>query len=415
MAAHRRQATRNNPSSTQQESELPSFRFDDEEEESADAEPVLTQFGVDEDEDVNAYTLQLDNPLALLPDDDDDYALKEHMASQQQISQHEQEEFKESLEKEFDLCFNEANDNDDEAADEAPVNNNNNTYHCTQGALDAASVLVGGFDNGPCPGVVLRKHDEESMEEFYRHCGRTDFGPRDNNSTINDSNTAPPVHLDNDGALADQIATNLRKDGITGLTEEEREFVANVKQGKNSTKHKATQESLKHRFFERLAMCGGHVAPLATEQQPNPHDLSDEAPNDYRWFSVVGGAKNASKTKIINDSFVCVAMKWTCKTGPNKGRHCEASTFDKCMEQLTLIFQDDGVQCSYSKDFNKGGEFHGICKPQWDAIRKVDSKFGAGRNCARTGKELFTKFASPIRNGDIQPFENAEDSLLCVV
>ena len=108
-------------------------------------------------------------------------------------------------------------------------------------------------------------------------------------------------------------------------------------------------------------------------------------------------------------------MKWTCKTGKNKGRQCEASAFDKHVEQLTLIFQDAGAQYSYSKDFNKSGEFHGAVKSQWDAIRKVDPKFGTGRNKARTDKELFTKFVTAVREGEIRPYENPEDLLLCII
>ena len=434
---NRRPGTRSHPSSTQELDldDFPPLRLDDDDP-SSQHEPVLTQVddtgGVDNADYVITdegydYSPQHDNPSALLPDGDDDYALKEYMASQQQISQH----FQQEVATEFDLQVDE-----ESSADEEDVNNNTNPTY-TQRTLDAASVLANGFssDNDDkaddCAGLVRREkpvdaedaaEDEEFMRKYHECNQRNGITTsaaegmataEEPSKTVAKSTTvAEPV---DDESLAAQIAANLRKDGIGGLTEEEQAFVDNVKCGKNSTKHNATQQSLKKRFFETLSQCGGHLSVLADEEKPNVHDLSSEAPVDKRWFSACGGAKNAAKRKIINDSFVCVFMKWTCKTGKNIGKQCEPSTFDKCMEQLTVVFQDAGAQCSHSQDFNKGGQFHGVVLQRWKDIRKDDPKFGTGRNRARVDKDLFVKFVAAARDGTIRPYEDSEHLVICMI
>lgn len=102
-------------------------------------------------------------------------------------------------------------------------------------------------------------------------------------------------------------------------------------------------------------------------------------------------------------------------SGPNKGKPYEPSTFDKYMEQLTLVFQDAGVQHSYAQDFNKGGEFHGIVLEKWNQIRQEDPKFGTGSNRARVDTDLFTKFVSAIRSGEIRPYEDREHLVICII
>jgi len=89
---NRRPGTRNNPSSTQQEDDdqYPLLSFEDD-----DGDPqqqALTQ-GDDSVADTHlflaqdSYTPQCDNPSELMPDGDDDCALKEHMHTQERISQ----------------------------------------------------------------------------------------------------------------------------------------------------------------------------------------------------------------------------------------------------------------------------------------------------------------------------------------
>jgi len=417
-------------SSTQEEAteeiKLPPLNLEREDEQQQN-EQVLTQLEDENfviDDSNYSYAPQHDNPSALMPSDEDDYALKEYMASQEQISQH----FDREARDEFQL-----NLDDDSSVEEE----NNNAPSYTQRTLDAASMLLGGFasaspvdkhhglplldtehdpvdgdDNdgaaGNYPGLTSGRpndpdDDLDADDEFMRKCHQYNQKHKIVTRTIDP---------DDDAALADQIANSLRKDGITGLSEAERAEVANCKRGKNKSKYMNTQASLKKRFFDTLATYGGHLAVLAQEEKPNPYDLSEESPLDKRWFAVVGGPKNASKKKIINDSFVCVFKKWTCKSGPKIGQQYEPSTFDKYMEQLTLVFQDAGVQHSYSQDFNKGGEFHGVVLEKWEQIRKQDLTFGTGKNRARVDSDIFTMFVSAIRNGDIRPYEDPEHLVL---
>jgi len=156
MARH--MATRGHPSSTQQDAnDYPGIALD--EDDGVDDSNLLT-IGEDSNEfvinDSNYnYAPQFDNPSFLLPDDEDDYALKEHLNSQQQLHEQQQQAFQQELEQEFDLDFNNQDNSSDDEEEDKEVDHddtvaadvNNSTHHCTQGTLDAASILVGGFDS----------------------------------------------------------------------------------------------------------------------------------------------------------------------------------------------------------------------------------------------------------------------------
>jgi len=304
----RRPGTRSNPSSTQEVDAVafPPLRLDGEEE-LQDYEQALTQNDVNADGVNNSnfvitdegydYSPQYDNPSSLMPDNEDDYALKEYMASQQQISQR----FEQEIQNEFDLDL----DNDDSSVAEEV--NNNNVPPYTQGTLDAASILVSGFDTTSssldvannvaadhaaegCPGFVRREKpdDPDDLEDD------NDFMKKYHEYNKKHNIVARALDPDDDKLIADEIANNLRKYGITGLSEEEQAKIANCKQGKNKSKYMSTQQSLKKRFFDTLGTYGGHLSVLAQQEKPNPWDLSDESPMDKRWFAVVGGPKNAS-------------------------------------------------------------------------------------------------------------------------
>lgn len=236
---HRRPGTRNNPSSTQLEVEFSGLQLGEDKAAQDDQELTQDQFFVPENDN---YTPQIDNASSMLPDDDDDYVLKEHMQSQQQAHLHDQEQFKKSLEQEFETDFNALedkfmHDNNNDSTQATSVN------HYTQGALGAASVLVGGFDGRPCPSAVRCQHYDEMDEELERQCigfknctlgvvpTADNLVPR--NAAVNYSKSDPPIppsiDPNDDGTLTFEIASNLCKDGNTGLSEEERSFVANKK------------------------------------------------------------------------------------------------------------------------------------------------------------------------------------------
>jgi len=378
----RRPATRNNPSSTQ-EVDTEAVAAAEEED-----EPVLTQMDVFEEENLviddsnYSYAPQFDNPSSLLPDNDDDYALKEYMNSQQQISQREQEQFKAQLEDEFQLNFD-PSDNEKEEQDNAAA-----THHCTQGTLDAASILAGGFNPTADDDTTRRNKDTEEDKADV---------PAD------------------DDALAAELASFSREHGLDGLDEEEKKHVENCNEGKNSTKHQNKQASLETQFMDTIAIFGGHLKTLATESKPNKNHLTEPNSIDKRFYAVCGGEKNPAKHKIVNNCLVLCAMKWNCKSGRNKGKALQSSSFNKCMEQLFIVLAEKGIRYSYLQDFNKKGDFHGVVKGRWRKIRQSDPEFGTGSNRARADKDLFRKFVQAVRDRNIRPCEDPEHLVLCVI
>jgi len=386
----RRPGTRSNPSSTQEDNwnEFPLLQLDGNDNQE---QHVLTQddFGrVNVSFSVNEYRPQLDNPSQLMPDDEDDYALKAYMASQEEANRHEQEEFKNQLESEFQLSYPSSEDADEP---EEPNNNNNNITY-TQGTFEAASVLAGGF---------FASVDTEANNNIASEV---------NNNNVNNTGGQPNI--------AAELANQMRAHGFAGLSEEDKKHIENSKdEGKNTKKYNNTQESLEKRFMDTLTAYGGIelLKSLGNEMVPNPHDLSEQSPLDYKFYSVVGGSKSADKHKIMNDSLVLCAMKWNKKSGKNKGKQHEPSTFAKYMDQLSYVFKEKGVQYSYSIDFNKKGQFHGILKKKWAEARKQNPKFGTAPNKARVEQALFRKFISAIRNNDITPYTNPEHLCICVI
>ena len=93
---------------------------------------------------------------------------------------------------------------------------------------------------------------------------------------------------------------------------------------------------MEKRFMDTFTKHGGIdlLKSLGTDMVPNPHDLSEQSPHDFKFYSVVGGPKNSDKHKIMNDALALCAMKWTNQTGKNKGKQHEPSTFAKHMDQL---------------------------------------------------------------------------------
>ena len=422
----RHPATRNHPSSSQ-DMELENFPLLQLDQDNDKERHVLTQieeYGrVNVSYSANDCTPQLDNPSAIMPDNEDDYVLKEYMASQEASNRKDQEQFKNDLENEFQLQFN-----DDESTvneeQEPSVDNNNITY--TQGAFEAASVLASGFfppssnnnnsvaysgndvadssGGRPCPGLIGRDSDGNMVFED---------GDGDEPSAV------PSVATKPNSDIAKELANQMRAHGFCGLSEEDNNHIENSKnEGKNSSKYNNTQETLEKRFMDTLTMYGGIdlLKSLGKEMVPNPNDLSEDSPVDFKFYSVVGGPKNADKHKIMNDCLVLCAMKWINQTGKNKGKQHEPSTFAKYMDQLSCyVFKEKGILYSYSNDFNKKGQFHGILKKKWADVRKANPKFGTAPNKARVEQALVRKFVTAIRNGDIRPYENSEHLCLCVI
>jgi len=109
VGVSRRPAARNHPSSAQEIAldDCPLLELDDNEQE-RHALAQVDNFGrvnvsFSANDECNEHRPQLDNPSQLMPDNDDDHALKEHMASQEEANRNEQEAFKEQLESEFQL------------------------------------------------------------------------------------------------------------------------------------------------------------------------------------------------------------------------------------------------------------------------------------------------------------------------
>jgi len=412
----RRPGTRSNPSSTQEATvdEYPLLSFEDEQQEQQ--EPILTQ--MEEDHDDHQYTPQFDNPSAIMPDDDDDYALKEYMASQEQISN----QFQEEVSQEFNL------DCDASSADEEEQQQDNNNNHelvptYTQNTLDAASILVGGFDDtnavnnntssAPVSAATLPQPEDADFIRKYNEFNRKNGI----NVSFNlpTSSAVADAPLDDDTELAKMISSSLRKDGIAGLSEEERAHVENCNEGKNNKKYSQNQERLEAMFFDTVEKYGGHLSILSTDRKINPYHTVERGMMDKRFYSVVGGDKNPDKHKILNDCLVLCSQKWYCQTGKNKGNKLQPSTFDKYLEQLTIVFSEKGLKYNYANDFNKNGQFHGVVKSMWGKIREKDPSFGTGSDRARTDPQLYRKFIQAIKEKKISPYEDPEHLVICVI
>lgn len=355
---------------------------------------VLTQLGDVEDDIDNEeafviddsnyeYRPQFDNPSRLLPDDVDnvDTALEEYLSSQSQMPVEEGRP-------EFSLDIK-GSDEEEEEEDDTVVDDNNKGPTYTQRTLDAASVLLSGF-NG---------NSNDATAEA------SSAGP-----TCNNNQQPTP--------LASSIAAQLRADGLTGtgLTIEEQKFIDDVDEGKNKKAYDGSQLRYEKRFFETLAAYGGTLlAPLATEMLANPHDQEEKNRLDHSFYAVVGGEKNADKHQILNKCFTICGYKWNCLTGPNKGKRIQPNSFFKMMQCLSYLFNPKGIVYSFNEDFNSTGDFHGVMKVVWREERKKDPSYGTGSNGARVDKSLVRKFIQAIRDGTIRPYEDPEHCLICVI
>jgi len=383
----RRPATRSHPSSTQ-EVDFPLLCFDDDDDNEEKENHVLTQveeygrvnvsFAVNDND---TYRPQLDNPSAMLPGDsnDIDTALQEYLLSQNNTEQ-QQEEF------ELDILEDESTDEEEEDDD-----NNNNVPSYTQGTLDAASILVGGF------GAVKHNFNNDSDEE-------------EEEEELEEPKQKTP--------LASSIAAQLRTHGLTGtgLTEEEIQFVDNVDEGKNKKQYDDSQLRYEKRFFQTVAEFGGDIlAPLSKDQVANPHDTQEHNRLDHSFYSVCGGDKTADKHAIMNKCFILCGMKWQCLSGKNKGKTIQPNSFCKMMQCLTYLFNRKGVKYLFNEDFNSKGDFHGVMKVIWREVRKKDPTFGTGANRARVDKSLVRKFIQAVRDKRLRPYEEPEHLLICVI
>ena len=447
--ANRRPGTRSHPSSAQEMSseDCPLLELDGDENQPNEAS-LAQQNDVDTIGNTEFYSPQYDNPSALMPDNDDDYALKEYMASQEQISN----SFNQQVQEEFQLNFN----NDDSSAGDNDINedeevDNNNSFPAyTQNTLDAASILVGGFDSSnaannddtstnssdannqssAAPSVAerlmpsllpSRLNDNTADAEFVRK--HNEFNRKHGTDVSFDLPTAvaaadaivnslPP---DDDAELAKQISSGLQKDGIVGLSAEEHAHVDNCDEGKNNKKHSQNQSRLESMFFDTIQKHGGHLAVLAMDQKIDSHHTVERGMVDKRFCSVVGGDKNPDKHKTFNDCSVLCSQKWHCTTGKNKGQKLQPSTFDKHLEQLAIMFTEKGIKHNHTNDFNKNGQFHGAVKTMWGKICEKDPSFGTGSDRARTDPQLCCKFIQAIRNKKMCPHENPEHLVICIV
>ena len=382
----RRPGTRGHPSSTQEENiDLPLLRFDDDDNEQKENH-VLTQledcgrvnvsFAVNDTE----CRPQLDNPSAVLPGDpnDVDTALEQYLLSQNHVDQ-QQEEFS------LDLV-------DDESSAEEDDNNhndNNNAPSHTQGTLDAASILVGGFGSvdstnaaptaarsvrakftaaRKCPPLLKKRPFRDDSDDDNDDEDSDNDDEEDSDSDGEDDEEEKLAEPKQKTSLASSIAAQLRTHGLTGtgLTKEEIQFVDNVDEGKNKKQHDGGQLRYEKRFFETLAQCGGDIlAPLSKDQVPNPHDTQELNRVDHSFYSICGGDKTADKHAILNKCFILCGMKWQCLSGKNKGKTTQPNSFCKMMQCLTYLFNRKGVKHLFNEDFNSKGDFHGVMKVTW--------------------------------------------------
>jgi len=423
----RRPGTRSHPSSTQEAylQDFPPLQLDDGNNQEQHVLTQVEEFGrvnVSFSTNENEYRPQLDNPSQILPDDDDDYALKAYMASQDQISQR----FDEEVQQEFELDFNEESSVDDNDKDVDDNNNNNVPPNYTQNTLDAASILVGGFEASVAVNntATVNNHatatrnnqDEDVDSEFmrkYHEFNRKHGIDIDLPTALATVAAVAPVN--DDDVLAKQISSGLRKDGIAGLSPDERAHVENCTEGKNNKKYIQNQTRLEQMFFDTIKRYGGHLTILATDEKVNPFHTVERGMIDKRFYSVVGGEKNPDKHKIFNDCLVLCSQKWFCTTGKNKGQKLQPSTFDKYLEQLTIVFAEKGIKYNYANDFNKNGDFHGVVKSMWSKIREKNPSFGTGDDRARTDPNLYRKFIQAISDRKICPYDDPEHLVLCVI
>ena len=435
----RRPATRERVSSTQEEATEDDVNFSplnlDGEDTQQQERIQLTQvddFGV-----VNVtfgnseHTPQHDNPSQHLPGDenDRDTALEEFLSS-------ESKNPVENGEQEFSLEIETTDDEEDEEDDNNTVDNNTNVPSYTQRTLEAASVLMSGFnDNEDATAEASSASLGTSCGTFAGHCNLTAgqkkrrtcrLGSNEDDDDVEEESenqieepviekeatTKPPT------PLAASIAAQLRADGLTGtgLTIEEQNFIDNVDEGKNKKAYDESQVRHEKRFFETLATCGGKVlAPLATEMLANPHDQEERDRLDRSFYAIVGGEKNADKHQTLNKCFTICGCKWNCLTGSNKGKRIQPNSFCKMMQCLSYLFNRKGVQCTFNDDFNSKGDFHGVMKVTWREERKKDPSHGTGSNQARVDSSLVRKFIQAIRDGTMCPYTDPEHCLICVI
>ena len=347
---------------------------------------------------INECRPQLDNPSQLMPDNDDDCALKDHMASQ--------------AEEECTLDVN--NFDSDNEEDETKDDNTDNNITYTQNALDAASVLAGGFV--PTDANFVNTTAAEEVDNCHGLIGRDADGSLRVDGRVSDQQQHVSNHPTSN--LAADIAAQLRTHGLsgTGLAVDEVKFVDECDEGKNKKEYDNAQLRYEKRFFQTLAEFGGDIlAPLANKKVVNPYNLSEHNSIDHSLYAACGGEKSPDKHEIMNKCFILCGMKWQCLSGSNKGKAIQPISFCKMMQQLACLFNRKGIQCVFNEDFNKKGDFHGVMKKTWADIRKKDPSFGTGSKRARVEKTLVRKFIQAIRDGTLKPYDDPEHCLICVI
>lgn len=156
---------------------------------------------------------QLDNPSALLPDDNNDYALKDYMASQEEVNRYKQEQFKKDLENEFQLSLEEDESSNDGEETQQQVNN---AAH-TQGTFEAANVLATGFFafNNAATALIPNNNNITSVA---------------NNNIVNNPTSAAQsaarstdhgARQQTNSNIAAELVNQLRAHGFAGLSEED--------------------------------------------------------------------------------------------------------------------------------------------------------------------------------------------------
>jgi len=408
----RRPATRRHPSSTQEDNlDFPLLCFDDDDNEQKENH-VLTQieehgrvnvsFAVNDN--VTQCRPQLDNPSTMLPGDpnDVDTALEEYLLSQNNT---------EEMQEEHSLEIAEGESTDEEEEDNNN-NNNNNVPSYTQGTLDAASILAGGFGNVDSTTAAPTATTRNKKRSF-----RND-SDNEEDSVAEEEEEEELEEPKQKTPLASSIAAQLRTHGLTGtgLTEEEIQFVDNVDEGKNKKQYDDSQLRYEKRFFQTVAEHGGDIlSPLSKDQVPNCHDTQEHNRLDHAFYSVCGGEKTADKHATLNKCFILCGMKWQCLSGKNKGKTIQPNSFCKMMQCLTYLFNRKGVKYLFNEDFNSKGDFHGVMKVIWREERKKNPSFGTGANRARVDKSLVRKFIQAIRDKKLRPYEEPEHLLICVI
>ena len=230
-----------------------------------------------------------------------------------------------------------------------------------------------------------------------------------------DQTTHPPTPLLQDGAnknsnasppdappdidLAKVIYDSLTKDGIEGLSKEEKDFVTKVKRGGNTTYYINQCKARVKRFFDTIEEFGGNQLKKLLKKVPSNYSCGTK--EDYAFYNILGGEKNDIKKYILNQCLVLCCMKWVILKGAKKGKPYQPSTFDKMMQSIGYDWLAKGIKFNYKEDFNDQGEFHGVVKDFWKRHQKKDPTFGTCPNRARAPEDILHIVCQAIREGKL--------------